>query len=193
MLLECLDEDAIIVNLGSGPCRLSPSAINLDISSYSNVDVIADICALPFLDNSVDGVINSVVLEHVPTPITAVNEMRRILKPGGRVFCVVPFMQGYHASPHDYTRWTKAGVEKLFGDFEMVEIGIAAGPTSSFVWILQEWLATLFSFNIPFLYRFLFFFFMVLTCPLKWLDLVLNRYKSAANIAATFYFFGRKV
>ena len=102
-------------------------------------------------------------------------------------------MQGYHDSPHDYTRWTKAGVEKLFDDFEMIELGIGSGPTSSFLWVLQEWLATLFSFNISFLYKFLFAFFMVLTCPLKWLDLVLNRYKSAVNIASNFYFFGKKV
>ena len=138
LLLDSLPENAIVVNVGSGPHRLSPSVINVDLSPFRNIDVVADICSLPFSNNSIDGIINIVVLEYISMPIAAVDEMRRVLRPGGLIFSVVPFMQGYHASPHDYTRWTKSGVEKLFGDFETIEMGVATGPTSSFLWIGQE-------------------------------------------------------
>jgi len=132
------------------------------------------------------------VLEHISNTNTAINEMCRVLKPDGLIFSVVPFTLGYHASPHDYIRWTRSGVEKLFSGFDMIEIGISGGPTSSFLWIFQEWIATLLSFNIPLLYRFLLLLFMLLTFPLKFLDLILSRYKSATNIASNFYFFGKK-
>ena len=191
-LLESIPEDSIVINLGSGSSKLSKSIINVDISPYKNVDVVADICILPFKDNSVDGIINMFVLEHISKPNIAIDEMRRILKPGGLIFSVVPFTLGYHASPHDYIRWTRSGVEILFSGFDMIEIGISGGPTSSFLWILQEWLATLLSFNISYLYRFLLFLFMFLTFPLKWIDLILSRYKSSINIASNFYFFGKK-
>ena len=180
------------ISIGSGARKLSQSVINVDISPYENVNVVADIFALPFPDNSIDGIINITVLEHISNPNTAVNEIYRVLKPNGLVFSVVPFTLGYHASPHDYTRWTRSGVEELFSDFDIIEIGITGGPTSSFLWIFQEWLATLLSFNIPFLYRFLLLLFMLLTFPLKFLDFILNRYESATNIASNFYFFGKK-
>jgi len=191
-LIKSLSKNDIILNLGSGSYKLSPSIINVDISPYKNVDVVADICTLPFPDNFIDGIINIAVLEHIPNPNIAVNEMRRILKPGGLIFSVIPFTLGYHASPYDYTRWTRSGTETLFSGFDKIEIGICGGPTSAFLWILQEWLATLLSFNIPCLYRLLLFLFMFLTFPLKWLDFILGRYKSATNIASNFYFFGRK-
>jgi SAM-dependent methyltransferase len=191
-ILNSLSKDSFVINLGSGARKLSRSVINVDISPYKNVDVVADIFALPFPDNSLDGIINIVVLEHVSNANVAINEMLRILKPGGMIFSIVPFIQGYHASPHDYNRWTISGVEKLFSDFDIIEIGIGGGPTSSFLWIFQEWIATLLSFNIPILYRFLLLLFMLLTFPLKFLDLILSRYKSSTNIASNFYFFGKK-
>jgi SAM-dependent methyltransferase len=191
-LLKSLAEDSVVVNLGSGTHRLSQSIINVDISPYKNVDVVADIYALPFPDNSIDGIINISVLEHISNANAAINEIRRVLKPGGLIFSVIPFIEGYHASPYDYIRWTRSGVEILFTGFDIIEIGIFGGPTSSFLWILQEWLATLLSFNISYLYRFLLILFMLLTFPLKFLDYILSRYKSAQNIASDFYFFGKK-
>lgn len=63
LLLDSLPEDAKIINLGAGPFRLSTSIISVNLSLYQNVDVVSDIYALPFPDNSIDGVISIVVLE----------------------------------------------------------------------------------------------------------------------------------
>ena len=38
-----------------------------------------------------------------------VSEMLRVLKPGGELYCSIPFIFGFHASPHDYQRYTVEG------------------------------------------------------------------------------------
>ncbi|MEU2347973.1 class I SAM-dependent methyltransferase [Modestobacter sp. NPDC049651] len=50
----------------------------------------ADLRALPVPDASVDRVIASEVLEHVPDDVSAIAEIARVLKPGGRVAVTVP-------------------------------------------------------------------------------------------------------
>ena len=41
---------------------------------------------LPFSDNDFDAIWSITVLEHIPNPESALNEMRRVLKPGGMLF-----------------------------------------------------------------------------------------------------------
>ena len=52
--------------------------------------VRGDLLALPFPDASVDRVIASEVLEHIPDDATAMAEIARVLKPGGTVAVTVP-------------------------------------------------------------------------------------------------------
>ncbi|MBV8658056.1 MAG: class I SAM-dependent methyltransferase [Burkholderiales bacterium] len=49
-----------------------------------------DAQALPFADNSFDVVTCQTVLIHLPDPLLALREMRRVVKPGGLVICVEP-------------------------------------------------------------------------------------------------------
>lgn len=51
---------------------------------------VADVCALPFRDNSFDFVICSEVLEHIQDHKTAVSEAVRVLKPGMTLAVSVP-------------------------------------------------------------------------------------------------------
>ena len=100
------DENTIILNIGSGPFKLEENFINIDITPYNNVNVVADATQLPFKNKSVDAIINIVILEHVPEPERVVDEMYRVIKNRGVIYTHIPFMQGFHASPHDYKRWT---------------------------------------------------------------------------------------
>ncbi len=48
VLFKLTPDDRIIVNIGSGPQRLSDKIINIDNVMYRNVDVVADVHSLPF-------------------------------------------------------------------------------------------------------------------------------------------------
>jgi len=187
------DENFISVNLGSGNSNISSYVSNIDIFAYDNVDMTCDIGNIPIKDNSVDVIINQAVLEHVPDPQKVVSEIHRILKPGGVVYCAIPFIQGFHASPYDFTRYTFEGMKLLFKDFEMIELKPVGGPTSGFLWVLQEWLAILFSFGFKPLHSIFFLIFMILTFPLKYLDIILLHFHGAKNISSAFLFIGKKV
>lgn len=56
-----------------------------------NVTLIGgDACRLPFVDASVDVVLSSECVEHTRDPLAAVDEMCRVLKPGGILVLTVP-------------------------------------------------------------------------------------------------------
>lgn len=187
-----LSRSAVILNVASGVKIIRPDVINIDVNSYPGVLVVADALNLPFKDGVADAVVCESSLEHFPNPQAAVKEMQRVLKPGGLVYASVPFIAGFHASPHDYYRWTEAGVQELFRDFSLKEIGVGWGPTYALTTILREWLATVLSFNVQVLHQIWAIFFTVLFAPFNFLDFIFARFSLAKNIAFGFYFIGTK-
>ncbi len=183
--------DGVVVNLGSGVTAHRRDIVNVDFYPFKNVDLIADITDLPFADLSVDAVISECVLEHVPDAARCVREMYRIVKPGGVVYVVVPFVFSFHSSPHDYRRWSKMGIEQEFHQFEKIDSGIRSGMGAGLNWILAEFFATLFSFGFKKVHQVLFLCFVVLFIPLCFLDYIV-RYKTSENIASHVYYIGRK-
>jgi SAM-dependent methyltransferase len=184
--------EGLVLNIGSGNSIRRDGVLNVDMMDYENVDIVCDIHALPFKDNSVDAIMSVAVLEHVREPWLVVCEIHRVLKPGGRVFAAIPFMQPFHASPHDYQRYTLPGIEYLHRDFEKVESGVIAGPVSGALWVIQECAASVLSFGVPFIKNMLSIFFMLLTWPIKFLDIFAIHLKTAENTASAFYFIGKK-
>lgn len=75
--------------------------------------VVASSLALPFREASADGVMLTEVLEHLPEPADALEEARRILRPGGLLYVTVPMTWGLHYVPHDYYRFTRWGIAHL--------------------------------------------------------------------------------
>jgi SAM-dependent methyltransferase len=53
-------------------------------------DVKADICNLPFEDNQYDVIFCNHVLEHIPDDTKAMQELYRVLKPGGMAILQIP-------------------------------------------------------------------------------------------------------
>jgi ubiquinone/menaquinone biosynthesis C-methylase UbiE len=49
----------------------------------------ADVISLPFPDESFDAIVSTDVLEHIPDAQKAVEEIHRVLKPGGKAFFVI--------------------------------------------------------------------------------------------------------
>lgn len=80
-----------------------------------SVDLFGDGRRLPFQSASVDTVLATEVLEHVPDPERCLAEFHRVLRPGGRLLLTVPFQEPLHFLPQDYGRFTPGGLEHLLG------------------------------------------------------------------------------
>ena len=182
---RALAEGQLVLNLGSGASNIGEKVINVDFLPYSNVDVICSVDALPFQDDCVDLIVNIAVLEHVSNPLEVVEEFYRVLKPGGKLYCFVPFIQGFHASPWDFQRYTKPGLKVLFKKFEIDSI-TSAGPTSGMLWVFQEWVALILSLGIRPVHKIVWPAIVLLTWPLKFLDVVLRHSSLGENITSGF-------
>jgi len=187
-----ISSDKIALNIGSGYSDLSKNITNVDIFAYDSVNVVCDITNLPFKDNSIDVVLNIAVLEHVQNPQVVINEIYRVLKPNGKIYTAFPFIQGFHASPYDFTRVTYEGIKYLHRDFNQIEVIPYGGPTSGFLWVMQEWLTLILSFGIKKIHTPIYIFIMLITFPIKFLDYVLIKHPMAKNISSGFIFIGEK-
>ena len=67
----------------------------------------------PVEDSSVDVVLSTETLEHVPEPAAFLAEARRVCRDGGRLVLTVPFAARWHYIPHDYWRFTPSSLRNL--------------------------------------------------------------------------------
>lgn len=181
----------IAVNIGSGNSVLGPEFTNVDLMPYPNVHVVTGADRLPFDDSTVDVLVSIAVLEHVRSPGQMIEEFFRVLRPGGTAYIFVPFIQGFHASPHDYQRYTLPGLEHQLRAFEIVH-KVVVGPTSGLIWIASEWTAILLCFGSKKLQAALALGFATLLSPLKFLDVFLRQFPGAENISTGFFLAAEK-
>jgi SAM-dependent methyltransferase len=66
---------------------------------------------LPFVENSMEGIMFISVLEHLEDPQLALKEAYRILAPGGNILVSTPFSFPVHGYPMDFRRWTLEGLK----------------------------------------------------------------------------------
>src|ERR1700676_1820426 len=74
-----------------GAGRAVDGYVNLDLFSFPGVDVQADAEQLPFLAAQFTRIECDAVLEHVRSPQRVMEEMERVLAPGGYLHLVTPF------------------------------------------------------------------------------------------------------
>ena len=108
-----------VLDVGSGNGLLQDSVADytgLDISAtvrrfYHKPFVEASATDMPFPSATFDALWSIWVLEHIPNPERALNEMRRVLKPGGVMFLMPAFdvsryqAQGYAMRPYSDFNW----------------------------------------------------------------------------------------
>jgi len=121
-------EGGLMLNFGSGDGREKGllqdkgyQVVALDIDPMDGVDVVADGHALPFRDNSFDAIVSFEVFEHLQRPWQVIEELSRVLKPGGCFVGSVAFLKPFHDS---YFHMTHKGVGALLehGGFSMQKV-----------------------------------------------------------------------
>lgn len=85
-------------------------------------DVKADICNLPFKDNEFDIILCNHVLEHIPDDTKAMEELYRILKPGGFGVFQIPQDLNRETTFEDDSITDKKERAKIFGQYDHVRI-----------------------------------------------------------------------
>ena len=167
------------------------NVLNVDIEQGPGVDMILDAHKLPFESESYDSVIMQAVIEHLHSPSLAVDEALRVLKKGGYLYLEVPFLQGFHADPHDYQRFTQIGLEKLTDKFsEVIATGVSVGPFCSLIWITRDLFSnltgfTLFNNGVRFILSWL-------LAPFRYLDHLVYSTKAASRLACEYYILVKK-
>lgn len=188
--LARLDENALICDVGAGGRRITPRTITVDAFWGGDTDIVSDAAALSICDDAFDCVFCTGTLEHLPDPWGAAREIARIAKPGGLVHVDAPFMQGYHADPHDYWRFTQDGLRRLFADFEEIECGVHIGPASGLSWVFVGFCQSLA--RGPFMRRMMFRLGLLVAFPWKYLDTLIVKSPYSYLSAGGVYFVGRK-
>ncbi|OIQ41331.1 MAG: SAM-dependent methyltransferase [Bacteroidetes bacterium MedPE-SWsnd-G1] len=85
-------------------------------------DVKADICDLPFEDNSYDVIFCNHVLEHIPDDTKAMQELFRVLKKGGMAILQIPQDLSRELTFEDDSITDKKERAKIFGQYDHVRI-----------------------------------------------------------------------
>ncbi|WCM43531.1 methyltransferase domain-containing protein [Flavobacterium sp. CBA20B-1] len=85
-------------------------------------DVKADICNLPFSNDSYDVIFCNHVLEHIPDDTKAMQELFRVLKPGGMAILQIPQDLSRQETFEDHSITDKAERAKIFGQYDHVRI-----------------------------------------------------------------------
>ncbi|MGD8466763.1 MAG: class I SAM-dependent methyltransferase [Anaerolineae bacterium] len=112
---------------------LEPRTDSLNIDDGRFRLVQGDGCEMPFCANSLDTALCIQVLEHVFEPIKMVQEIARVLKPGGTAIFLVPQTGNLHCAPHHYQNFTRFWLLMTMdrADLEIVELSPLGGAWST--------------------------------------------------------------
>ena len=189
-----VSDAGLLLNVGSGVTSRRKGTINLDVALSSTVDCVASGDALPFRSGHFAGAVSQEVLEHVPDPSAVLLEIKRVLRPGGYLYCQLPFIIGYHPGPNDYWRFTVEGIRQIVLDagLEIVESGMSVGPATGFYRVVVEFVASFAGALFPSAYRPAKGAAAIAFMPLKILDPLLSRSREANRLAGGYFVIARK-
>jgi ubiquinone/menaquinone biosynthesis C-methylase UbiE len=130
---ESLPEGCLVLDAGAGSQAYAPkfSKQRYESADFEQVEkkykpstYVCDLRKIPVEDGRFDAIVFTQVMEHVPEPKLVLQELHRVLKPGGKMFFSAPLYYPEHEQPYDYYRYTQFGLRYLFDEtgFEIGEI-----------------------------------------------------------------------
>jgi len=93
----------------------------------TQIDLVSDITAIPVPDESFDAVLCTEVFEHVPDPLAALQELARLVKPGGSIILTAPFCSLTHFAPYHYA----TGLSRYWYERHLLELGFSYGGSDT--------------------------------------------------------------
>lgn len=132
----------IVLDVGCGGKPYAPLLaghvdwhIGLDHPASGHETGQVDLFALAYdtalADESVDTVLCTFVLEHLEDPLRALQEIRRVLRPGGHLILSAPQSWHLHEAPRDFYRYTGYGLQYLLETSGLESLEVT--PLSGFV------------------------------------------------------------
>jgi len=140
--LKSIPNGCRILDAGAGELRIKPFCthlyyVSLDLCQYegkgdgnalqtgawdtAQIDIVSNIVSIPFSDESLNVILCSEVLEHIPDPVAAINEFSRILKPGGILLITAPFCSLTHFAPYHFS----SGLNRYWYEEHLPAMGIS--------------------------------------------------------------------
>ena len=86
---------------------------------FSQIDIVCDILAIPEPDGAFDAVLCTEVLEHLPEPTRAIEELARLTRPGGMMILTAPFWSLTHQAPYHFA----TGFNRYFYEHHLGRLG----------------------------------------------------------------------
>ena len=133
--------EGLVLNLSGGAASSSfDHVIEVEYTLFRTTDIAADAHRLPFKDKVFDAVICLNAFEHYRDPPAVAEEIRRVLRPGGKLFIHTAFMQPLHEAPHHYFKCTKYGLEEWLKRFnlEQMHVSNTLNPAYAFSWLASD-------------------------------------------------------
>jgi SAM-dependent methyltransferase len=195
--LQRVPPDARVIDLGAGGRRVSSGTVCVDFIPFAETDLVADVQRLPVRDDVADLVLATGLIEHVEDDRAVLQEIARVLRPGGYVHIELPFLQQYHEDPIDCRRFTVQGLERELRrvGLEPVRSGTHIGPTVTMITLASYYASLWFegkSQAAKVVSAGVFLACSVVFWPLKFLDSLLVRKRNAHRLAFGVFCTARK-
>lgn len=141
LIANNFNENARVLEIGSGAGFLKEimpaNLITSEIFPLPGVDYVVDAQSIPFQDSSLDGVVMTDVLHHIPDSSAFFNECVRIIRPGGKVVMIEPWNTSW--SRFVYSNIHHEPFDPLAGqDWKIPHTGPLSGANGALPWIIFE-------------------------------------------------------
>jgi SAM-dependent methyltransferase len=126
-----------VLELGSGGGFLDeiiPRLITSEIFSCAGIKLVLDGQSLPFADASLRAVVMTDVLHHIPQPGMFLAEAARVIRPGGAVVAIEPWVTPWSRWVHNRFHYERFDPDDPRWDFDLT--GPLSGANGAIPWII---------------------------------------------------------